>query len=195
MEASTPPALTVNLTANASTGTAPSSILMTCRVLSRGPEGSSVESRALLDSASSISFVSERLAQALRLPRRRRDAKICGVAGLTHGSHTQSFTNLIVSSMLESTKEIHVNAAIVPRVTCDLPSQKVPFKAEWSHLSDLTLADPDFGRPGKIDLLLGVDVFCQVMRQGRRSGTPGSPCMLCLMRRHPLPQVSLSMTS
>ena len=71
--------------------------------------------------------------------------------------------------MLESTKEIHVNAAIVPRMTCDLPSQKVPF------LSDLTLADPDFGHSGKIDLLLGVDVFCEVIGQGRRSGTPDSP--------------------
>lgn len=77
--------------------------------------------------------------------------------------------------MQESAKNIHVCAAIVPRVTCDLPSQKVPFKAEWNHLSDLTLADPDFGRPGKIDLPLGVDVFCQVVRQGQRSGNPGSP--------------------
>ena len=60
-------------------------------------------------------------------------------------------------------------------MTCDLPSQPVPFKIEWSHLADLVLADPDFGRPGKIDLLLGVEVFSEVVRQGRRSGRPGSP--------------------
>ena len=96
-----------------------------------------------LVSASSISFVSERLAQALRLQ--------------------------------ESTKEINVKAVIVPQVTCDLPSQPLPFKADWSHLADLTLADPDFGRPGKIDLLLGVEVFSAVVRQGRQSGMPGSP--------------------
>ena len=70
---------------------------------------------------------------------------------------------------------VNMHAAIVPRVTCDLPTQHIPFKAEWNHLTDLTLADPDFGRPGKIDLLLGVDVFSQVVRQGRRSGVPGSP--------------------
>ena len=63
----------------------------------------------------------------------------------------------------------------MPQVTCNLPSQHIPFKAEWDHLADLTLADPDFGRPGKIDLLLGVEVFSQVVRQGRRSGIPGSP--------------------
>ena len=41
--------------------------------------------------------------------------------------------------------------------------------------SDLTLADPDFGLPGKIDHLLGVDIFAAVVYQGRRTGVPGSP--------------------
>ena len=68
-----------------------------------------------------------------------------------------------------------MNAVVVPRVTCDLPLQPIPFKTEWSHLTDLTLADPDFGRPGRIDILLGVDVFAEVVRQGRRAGRPGSP--------------------
>ena len=37
------------------------------------------------------------------------------------------------------------------------------------------LADPEFGTPGRIDLLLGVDVFVSVLRDGRRTGPPGSP--------------------
>ena len=151
------------------------SLLMTCRVLTKGPNGSIVESRALLDSASSVLFVSERLTQALRLPRSRRAAKIHGVAGLSHDSHAQSFTKVIVSPMQEPTKEFNVNAIIMPRVTCNLPTQYIPFKTEWNHLADLTLADPDFGQPGKIDLLLGVEVFSAVVRQGRRYGVSGSP--------------------
>lgn len=63
----------------------------------------------------------------------------------------------------------------MPCVTCDLPLQKIPFKPEWKHLADLTFADPDFGILGRIDILLGVDVFAAVMRQGRRTGKPGSP--------------------
>ena len=58
---------------------------------------------------------------------------------------------------------------------CDLPSQPVLFRADWSYLVDLALADSDFGRPGKIDLLLGMEIFPVVVRQGRRSGMPGSP--------------------
>ena len=42
-------------------------------------------------------------------------------------------------------------------------------------MSGLQLADPEFGKPGRVDLLLGVDVFTEVMMQGRRVGTPGTP--------------------
>ncbi len=45
----------------------------------------------------------------------------------------------------------------------------------WNHISDITLADPDFGRPGRIDLLLGVDVFVTSLLNGRRVGSPGTP--------------------
>ena len=64
---------------------------------------------------------------------------------------------------------------MVPRVTCNLPLHLVPFNLEWKRLADIPLADPDFGRPGRIDLLLGVDVFVEVLRQGRRIGPLGSP--------------------
>ena len=67
---------------------------------------------------------------------------------------------------------MEVSAIVVPRVTCDLP---VLFDPSWNHLEDIPLADPDFGRPSRIDLLLGVDVFVEILRQGRRFGPPGSP--------------------
>ena len=51
----------------------------------------------------------------------------------------------------------------------------VPFDLKWKQLFDLPLADPTFGRPGRIDLLLGVDVFADVLRQGQRTGPAGSP--------------------
>ena len=44
------------------------SLLMTCRVCVKSPSGACTIARALLDSASSASFISEHLAQSLRLP-------------------------------------------------------------------------------------------------------------------------------
>jgi len=98
-----------------------------------------------------------------------------GVARLSHNSSTQALAKLTISFLQDLSKAISVTAVIVPRVTCDLPLQHIPFRAEWNHLADLTLANPDFGRPGRIDLLLGVDVFAEVVRQGRRTGVAGSP--------------------
>ena len=37
------------------------------------------------------------------------------------------------------------------------------------------MADPEFGKPGKIDILLGVETFVDIMRHGRRRGRRGSP--------------------
>ena len=72
---------------NAATTTISSNVpLMTCRVLVIAPDGSTVNARVLLDSGSTVSFISERLAQVLRLPRSQQQAIIYGVAGLAHGS-------------------------------------------------------------------------------------------------------------
>ena len=45
-------------------------------------------------------------------------------------------------------------------------------------MAHIQLADPGFGDPGKIDLLLGVEIFVEVIRHGRRSGVSGSPIAL-----------------
>lgn len=68
-----------------------------------------------------------------------------------------------------------VAAVVVPRVTCDLPLHPIPFNSTWEHLNDLPLADPEFGRSGRIDILLGVDVFVEALQPGRKIGSPGSP--------------------
>ena len=44
-----------------------------------------------------------------------------------------------------------------------------------NHLAGIGLTDREFGTTGRIDLLLGEEVFVDVMRHGRRIGYPGSP--------------------
>jgi hypothetical protein len=119
--------------------------------------------------------VSEHLAQTLGLPRTKPDIVISGIAGITHQSQSHSFATFEVAPVGLSTKVLSVNAAIVPQVTCELPPHPIHFKTEWDHLTNLQLADPEFGSPGRIDLLLGVDVFVKVLLTGRRYGKPGTP--------------------
>ena len=153
----------------------PNSLLMTCRVMVTSPRGLSAQARGLLDSASSVSFISERLAQGLNLPRTHETLSFSGVAGLSHKSRTQQVTTFTISSTSPGGEMISVSAIIVPKVTCDLPTQTVAYDPRWGHLKSITLADPEFGRPDKIDLLLGVDIYAEVMMHGRRVGMTGSP--------------------
>ena len=164
-----------SIVSNAAAGLTSHSLLMTCRVLVDAPDGSSVEAIAILDSASSVSFVSERLAQSLCLPRFHQSAKISGVAGLAHNSPLQAIVNFTISATQLPNKKFPVTAVVVPQVTCDLPLHRVPFDTRWKHLSGIPLADPDFGRPGRIDILLGIDIFVEVLLHGRRIGSPDSP--------------------
>ena len=150
-------------------------LLMTCRLVVCAPDGTRVEARALLDNGSSASFVSERLAQTLRLSRTSQRARISGVAGITHSSSQQSIACFSISPVRSPQKKFDVTAIIVPRVTCDLPFAPIPLKKEWSHLQDIDLADPGFGCPGKIDMLLGIDIFVEAILHGRRGGPTGTP--------------------
>ena len=60
-------------------------------------------------------------------------------------------------------------------LACDLPTYPVSLNREWEHVKGLRLADPEFGKPGKIDILLGVDTFVDIRRHGGRRGHRGSP--------------------
>ncbi|KAL5469510.1 hypothetical protein EMCRGX_G030772 [Ephydatia muelleri] len=150
-------------------------LLMTCRIVVYAPDGSSIEARALLDSASSASFVSERLAQGLCLPRFRQNVRFSGIGDFSHDNPVQHISSFKVSAVRSSVRKIGITAIVVPKVTCDLPTYHVRFDSSWKHLTNLVLADPNFRQPGKIDLLLGADLFADVLCQGRRSGPAGSP--------------------
>ena len=69
-------------------------------------------------------------------------------------------------------------------MTCDLPLQPVHYSSKWSHLSNLSLADPDFGIPGRIDLLLGADIYTDVLLHGQRCEPPGTPTALETVPSH-----------
>ena len=116
-----------------------------------------MEGRALLDNASSASFISEHLAQNLQLPCSPQTIHIFGIAGSSPRSPIQSVASLHVTPLYgDSSKEIDLTAIVLPKVTCDLPVSPVPFDSSWSHISDLLLADPAFGLPNSIYLLPGL---------------------------------------
>ncbi|XP_058799817.1 uncharacterized protein LOC131669149 [Phymastichus coffea] len=58
-----------------------------------------------------------------------------------------------------------VNAFILPRLTSDLPS-RASTKQDLTQLETLPLADPFFYTSGRIDLMIGADLYGQLLRPG-----------------------------
>lgn len=50
----------------------------------------------------------------------------------------------------------------------DLPTTKLNVD-HWTHLKDISLADPLFHTPGKIELLIGAEIFMDIMQDGKIS--------------------------
>ena len=119
--------------------------------------------------------MSERVVQSLGISRHAQSLTISGIGGVSHKSSHTSVSTLEISSLCSSNAKYVITAIIAPHVTCDLPLQPMYDSRKWDHLSNITLADPDFSMPGKIDLLLGADVYSDVLLHGRRCGQPNTP--------------------
>jgi hypothetical protein len=60
-----------------------------------------------------------------------------------------------------------LNCAILPKITGVAPSAKLDI-SNWNLPKDIKLADEHFYVPGGIDLLIGADIFYEILQAGRR---------------------------
>ena len=59
-------------------------------------------------------------------------------------------------------KDFQCRPAVVPLVTEELPNKQLAPVHSYHHLTGLQLADPTFNTPGRVDILLGADVWLQI---------------------------------
>ena len=150
-------------------------LLMTGRVRITGPTGVSTVVTALLDSGAAMSVVSKRVTKALQLRPTNEWVTLTGIEGpnLSTPRPTAWFT---VSSELTGDWHSSIQAAVLPKVTADLPSRHLQEVKELPHLKDLVpLADPFFHVPKRVDLLLDVDVLDEILLPERITGPKGTP--------------------
>ena len=163
-----------NHSASESAAQLPSTLMMTSQVVVKGPGGKQVTARALLDSGSSLSLVSNRVAQMLQLPKTMTKVSFSG-AQATPLQGARSIANMQLCPTSSSEPVLSVTAAIVPKVTCDLPLQGAAHVRNMPHLKSLPLADSTFHLPGRVDILLGCDVFPDIMLHNRVAGPKDAP--------------------
>ena len=173
-QSSPQPVASTNSIASKLPPTIQSSLTMTSQVMLEGPTGRKMVVRALLDSGSTISLLSTKAANTLKLPKTATHITFSGVQdSVSTPSH--ALVNVAMSSLQATDTQFQISAAVVPRVTCDLPLQGAAGVKDLPHLKDLELADPNFYLPGRIDLLLGENILSRLLRPDVRVGPEGIP--------------------
>lgn len=139
-------------------------VLPTANVMVKDREGNLREFRALLDSGSQASFVTESCSQKLGLKRVNSRMVITGIGSSSAGK-SRGMITLCLKPGFPSTYEISVNALIIPKITTQLPKLLADQHLQW--ISSIQLADPVWCKNRNIDILLGADVFFEVLDEGQ----------------------------
>lgn len=149
-------------------------LLATALVNVKDISGRFITLRALVDPGSQATFLSERAAQLLRVEKKPINGTVTGVGStettINHVAHLE------ISSKNENNFNLHVEAYIMStRLTTTLPTKAIT-TCTWPHLERLVLADPSYNQPGRVDMLLGVEVCSQIWKSEIIKGPPGTPC-------------------
>ncbi|XP_055856663.1 uncharacterized protein LOC129919682 [Episyrphus balteatus] len=128
--------------------------------------------RVLFDNGSHLSFITENCMRRLKLKRSPKTTMIQGIGATTAGS-SKGEVQLQVSSTDHSFSTTII-AQVLPKLTNMLPPVHI-CRQNWSHLMSLNLADPHFGTPASIDILVGADELGQFLCTGLIKGPTGTP--------------------
>nr|XP_034827119.1 uncharacterized protein LOC117984607 [Maniola hyperantus] len=146
-------------------------VLLATAIVKTAPTTGSHALRALIDQGSQASFVSEDTVQLLGLKRTNVNGKVFSLGdGQLSIKHAVSIK---VESRYEPGKNITVNAYVIKSLTSLLPSHEVHIP-DWLELKNLSLADPGFASPGRVDVLLGADVYGEIMLSGIKKSPYGN---------------------
>lgn len=154
--------------------TAPSAVLLaTAWVRLRTKEDRVVKTRALLDQGSSHTFITESLAQKLHTTRCRANLGVNVFGGDNTGRST-SLVKLTLESRLGHGPRVPFVAYVFQKLTSYATSKK-RYQVNWSHLQGLEMADPEPLNSSPIELLIGADLYGQLLMGPIKKGPLGTP--------------------
>nr|XP_022903870.1 uncharacterized protein LOC111416149 [Onthophagus taurus] len=125
--------------------------------------GNKVRARALLDSGSTANYLTESLTRKLRLKTEEKLVKISGVNG------SSSWVKNIATTTVASERgkfATTLSFLIISKITENIPAVKL-CTSEFKLPGDVHLADPRFFISRKIDILLGAQIFYELILDGQ----------------------------
>ncbi|XP_055904404.1 uncharacterized protein LOC129940170 [Eupeodes corollae] len=138
-------------------------ILATAVVLVKDSTGSYQFGRVLLDSGSQVNMVSEKFAKSLFLRKNKKFVDITGISGSK--TNIQYQTQTTIRSRFNNF-EISLEFLIAHSITGYQPDEAFQTR-NWNIPNNIELADVNFNRPSKIDMLLGAEAFFDLLSVGQ----------------------------
>ncbi|XP_065368751.1 uncharacterized protein LOC135961183 [Calliphora vicina] len=162
-----PPSASVNI----SSSNRDNVILATALVKIKDRSGQYVFARALLDSGSQINFVTEELSQRLQLKKEENNLSLVGVG------KTNSAAKFKIQATVKSRVNSHEFSSDfwVLRSISGYQPDKVISTSGWNIPDNIELADPYFFKPQKIDMLIGAEIFFELLCIGQIRRSPDIP--------------------
>nr|XP_029724589.1 uncharacterized protein LOC115264714 [Aedes albopictus] len=171
---STNPVAGTSTTLCASTGNSTKhTLLSTAVVLVDGLCSTPYPCRVLLDSASQMNFVTERFANLLSLKTVPTDFTVSGL----NGNKTRICRMLCTTIRSCHTDFVaDMDLLVTPRITGDLPVTSFDV-SEWPISAEQLLADPTFNHRGRVDMLIGAELFWKLLEDGQYELGPNLPIL------------------
>lgn len=149
-----------------------STLLATALVSVNDKYGNEHILRALIDQGSQATFITRSAIQLLELPQLTTSVSVSGVGKASE--QINKCATIRIKSLIDSSFELDLSALIMQRIS-KMRSIQTLSNTNWPHLSGLKLADPQFLSYEKIDLLLGADIFGEIILPGLIKGEKGTP--------------------
>lgn len=135
-------------------------------------ENKSIFARALIDQGATTNLVSQRICEALKLPKTNIGVPILGVCDSISYNVKQKTTLVLKPSKMESPFALKIPTLVVPKITS---VHVLSIKNDWVHLQNIEAADPNWEKGGRIDILLGAAAHGEIILDGLIKGTTGQP--------------------
>ncbi|XP_008178701.1 uncharacterized protein LOC103307950 [Acyrthosiphon pisum] len=121
--------------------------------------------RAIVDSASQISAITVSYVTRLGLRLTNWTAPISGLSGAAVAD-VRGTVDCVVQPRFATEPQLKTKAWVMPSITSNMPRRSLDTSVK-DRFANLALADPTFNITSSVDMLLGADLFAQIM-DGRK---------------------------
>ena len=132
-------------------------LLQTCEIEATGPTGRKLRVRAFIDEGADSSSITTRASKILQLKPLKQSVEVSAFGGAMNQSC--QIANFTISSYKNKNWSLPVSALIVDKIMGLQPRQGAEQIKRMVEEQGLQPADPNFDKPGTIDVLLGADVI------------------------------------